>query len=173
MNTKFIQSEKECLVDLVNFIVFGSKTDNSKLLGQYRSNLIQEHNEFQTKYLFDWGLNAVSSAHDLVLGILNGLMYLDPTEFHYMCDSWCKNLPQYCKIDGIPLKTKISDNQARMLCGGYLFNRRSCESVEIQSLNFQVNTWFYEGSKTRRPCLISIDRNSICLPTFTSEIFHS
>lgn len=155
------------------FIVFGTNTDNSKLLGQYRSNLIQEHNEFQTKYLYDWGFSAVSSAHDLILGILYGLLYLHVTDFHYMCDSRFKNLPQFCKIDGIPLKMKISNNEARMIFGSYLFNRKISESIEIQSLNVQINTWFYEGSKTRRPCLISIDRNSICLANFTSEIFHS
>ena len=173
VNTRAIQSEKVCPVDLVNFIVFGDKSDESKLISQHRTNLIQEHNEFQLKYLFDWALNSTSSAHDLVLGLINAMMFLHPAEFHYMCESWCKNLPQYCRIDEITLKTKISENHARMLCGGLLFNRSNCESVEIQSLNFQVNEWFYEGSKTRRPCLISIDRNSICIPAFTSEVFQS
>ena len=60
-----------------------------------------------------------------------------------------------------------------MVFGGFLFNRKMSELIEIHSLNFRINTWFYEGSKTRSPCIISIDRNTICLASFTSETFRS
>ena len=60
----------------------------------------------ETKY--DLELNAVCSAHDLILGIFNEFMFLNQTDFYYMCGSLCKNLAQFCKKDGIPLKTRIS-----------------------------------------------------------------
>ena len=100
-------------------------------------------------------------------------MFLNQTDFYYMCYSWCKNLAQFCSKHGIPLRTRISSNEARMVFGGFLFNRKMSELIEIHSLNFRINTWFYEGSKTRSPGIISIDRNTICLASFTSETFRS
>ena len=88
--------------------------------------------------------------------------------------SWCKHLAQFCKRDGIPLPTRISSNESRMILGNFLFNRKTSESIEIHSLNFRVNSWFYEGSKTKSLCVLDvIDRNMVCLTAFSSETFRS
>ena len=67
-----------------------------------------------------------------------------------------------------------------------LVMRQGCYLAVICIIDKQVTQWkyilytfelmytiIYEGSKTRSPLFISIDRNSICLPSFTSESFHS
>ena len=67
-------------------------------------------------------------------------MFLNQKDFYYMCGDLCKNLAKFCRKDGIPLRTRISSNEARMVFGGFLLNRKMSESMEIHSLNFRINT---------------------------------
>ena len=91
VNTSYIRGEREAPIDVFNQIVFGSVSDNAKTIKRYRSNFLQNHNDFQTKYLYDWALNTISSGHSLIIGIINGLMYLNQEDFFFMMDNWCKN----------------------------------------------------------------------------------
>ena len=165
VNTSYIQGERENPIDLFNYIVFGKMTDNSKTIRQYRSNFLQDHNDYQTKYLFDWGLNTISSGYSLILGIINGLMYLNPEDFFFMCDNWCKNLAHFCRKDGIPLRTIRSSNEARMLFGGYLYNRQTSDSMEIHSLYFRINVYNYLRRIENAQSIIHIDRPKFNLST--------
>ena len=48
--------------------------------------------------------------------------------------------------------------------------------MEINSFrinSFRINSLFYEDSKTGSSCIISIDRNTICLASFNSKTFRS
>ena len=158
---------------MFNQIVFGLSTDNSRTIKYYRSNFLENNNDFKTKFLFDWSLSTISSGYSLIIGIINGLLFLKPEDFFYHMDNWCKNLGHFCQKDGIQLRTLKSSNEARLFFGGFLFNRQSSDTADIHSLNFRYNIYHYEGTKSRTPLLISIDRNSICQPSFVSESFRS
>ena len=173
VNSNFIRSEREAPIDVFNQIVFGGETDNSRTIKYYRSIFLENNNDFKTKFLFDWSLSTISSGYSLILGIINGLLFLTPEDFFFHMDNWVKNLGHFCQKDKIPLRTLKSSNEARLLFGGFLFNRQSSSTADIHSLNFRYNLYHYEGAKSRTPLLLSIDRNSICQPPFVSESFRS
>ena len=102
VNTNYIRSEREAPIDVFNQIVFGSVSDNARTIKYYRSNFLQNNNDFQTKLLFDWSLSTITSGYSLIIGIVNGLfigivngLFLNPEDFFYMMDNWCKNLGRF------------------------------------------------------------------------------
>ena len=173
VNSHFIRCEREAPIDVFNQIVFGGETDNARTIKFYRSIFLDSNNDYKTKFLYDWSLSTISSGYSLILGIVNGLLFLSPDDFFFHMDNWIKNLGHFCQKQKIPLRTLKSSNETRLLFGGFLFNRQSSSTADIHSLNFRYNLYHYEGAKSRSPLLLSIDRNSICQPPFVSQSFRS
>ena len=88
VNSNFIRSEREAPIDVFNQIVFGGETDNSRTIKYYRSIFLENNNDFKTKFLFDWSLSTISSGYSLILGIINGLLFLTPEDFFFHMDNW-------------------------------------------------------------------------------------
>ena len=167
MNSYFIPAERECSIDIISFLMYGT-SDDARPLQQYRQFFIRAENYHHKKFLIEWWINSLANADELIIALINLRMYVNQEEYYTMLGSWSKLLAKFCKRDQIPLPTKISEDRTKLILNGLIWVRKQSKSITINTLNYRVIYWFWERSRFKNTRICTIDRNDIYMAHFIS-----
>ena len=70
MNSFFIPAERECSINIVAFLMYGT-SDDARQLQRFRQFFIRPENSHHKKFLFEWCCNSLVNADELIIAIVN------------------------------------------------------------------------------------------------------
>ena len=99
MNSYFIPAERECSIDIISFMMYGT-SDDARALQQYRQFFIRAENDHHKKFLIEWCINSLANADELIIALINLRMYVNQEEYYTMFGSWSKLLAKQIQKTG-------------------------------------------------------------------------
>ena len=75
MNSFFIPAERECSINIVAFLMYGT-SDDARQLQQFRQFFTRAENSHHKKFLFEWCCNSLANADELIIAIINLRMFV-------------------------------------------------------------------------------------------------
>ena len=168
MNSFFIAAERECSINFVAFLMYGT-SDDARQLQRFRQFFIRPESSVHKKFLFEWCCNSLANADELIIAVINLRMFVTLEEFYNYFGSWSKLLQKVCKRDQVILAVKISEDRTKLIVHGLIWVRKQSKMITVDSLNFRTNFWFWEGSRFKTTRICTIDRNDYCMIHFESE----
>ena len=105
---------------------------------QFRQFFIRTENDHHKKYLIEWFINSLANADELIIALINLMIFVTLEEYYNMFGSWSKLLAKFCKRDQVPLAVKISEDRTKLILSGLIWVRKQSKMITVDTLNFRT-----------------------------------